>query len=301
MTHLTGTIPFMKKLMIITGVLLSSLFARSQPLADLVADVQAHKTSMIQLKALFSKHPSYIDETDYTTRHSNEACFGQRIEKADFHYTLADSIIRRMFVQVIYKNDQVHYIKIEGMQPDSMQKQETWQVVYRYIDTAYTHQVLKAYNQKHQTDFTWKDLYEDDLDEFVVLPGFMAPNILKDSNGAEIGLAPAEPFLSRYIMDFLPLIKKRDHHAMVKMCQSPNPARKAYGALCLYTLQQLKEPLTSGERQLIETISHSNEVTKYSPGGCYSSHPKKLSTFLTKMDLKHYATVIIEQAFSNNH
>lgn len=97
----------MKRSLIIICVLLGSLSSRAQPLADLVEDVQAHTTSMTALRALFSKHPSYIDETDYDY---NKEFLGQRLEKADFHYTLADSITRRMAVEVIHKNDQVGYI-----------------------------------------------------------------------------------------------------------------------------------------------------------------------------------------------
>ena len=253
----------MKKLWVITCVLLASLFARSQPLEDLIADVQAHKTSMTALKALFSKHPSYIDETDYT-RGYNEALLGQRVEKADFHYTLADSIVRRMVVHVIYKNDQVGYIKIEGDRYDSTLKKESWQVAYTYVDTAYTNQVLGAYNTKHHTQFTWQDLYEDSCRSFAVSPvNLVRRDYLYDPEGNVI-----EPVLISQQMkqEFYPLIKKRDHNAIIKNCLSFNPNRKAYGAVCLYALQQLGEPLSKTEKHLLKQCRRCRDKVVYASG-----------------------------------
>jgi hypothetical protein len=265
----------MKKLLIIASVLLTSLFARSQPLEDLIEDVQAHKTSMTQLKALFSKHPSYIDETDYT-RGYTEALLGQQIEKADFHYTLADSIVRRMFVQVIYKNDQVHYIKIEGMRYNSTQKQETWQVAYRYIDTAYTNQLLAQYNQKHKTQFTWKDLYEDSCTYFTMSTWGSDHT---DSAFDAAGNLRREITISKPMkLEFYPLIKKRDHNAIVTDCLSFNPYRKAYGAVCLYALQQLGEPLSKSEKHLLRKCRHCRKKIMYASGDYFQ--PTRINSLL---------------------
>lgn len=252
----------MKQLLIIACVLLTGFFARSQPLEDLVEDVQAHRTSLTALMALFSKHPSYINETNYTY---NEALLGERMEKADFHYTLADSIVRRMYVRVIYKNNQVHYIKVEGMRYDSTQKRETWQTAYRYVDTAYTSQVLGAYNSKHQTHFTWKDLYEDSCREFAV--GIFWGSDYEDSAFDAKGHFRREIYISRPVKQaFYPLVKKRDHNAILTNCLSFNPVRKAYGAVCLYAMQQLGEPLTKTEKHLLRQCRRCREKIKYMDG-----------------------------------
>ena len=254
----------MKKLLVISCVLLGSLFARSQPLEDLIEDVQAHKTSMTALKALFSKHPSYIDETDYDY---NDALLDQRVEKADFHYTLADSIMRRMVVQVIHKNDQVGYIRISGMLYDSMQKQETWQVAYKYVDTAYTNLVLDAYNTKHHARFTWQNLYEDSCKAFVMSTW---NSDHRDSAFDAEGNLRREITLSRPMkLEFYPLIKKRDHNAIIKNCLSFNPNRKAYGAVCLYALEQLGEPLSKKEKHVLKQCRQSREKIYYASGDTY--------------------------------
>jgi hypothetical protein len=253
----------MKKLLVITCVLLSCLFARSQPLADLIGDVQAHKSSLTGLMALFSKHPSYNDETDYTPGY-NGALLGQRMKKADFHYTLADSIVRRMVVQVIYKNDQVGYIKIEGERYDSSKKQEVWQVAWKYVDTLYTNQVLTAYNNKHQTQFTWTDLYEDNCMGFTIRPGeLVCQDYSYDPHGNVIEPILISPQMKK---EFYPLIKKRDHNAIIKNCQSFNSVRKAYGAVCLYVLQYLGEPLSKKEKHLLKKCRRSREKIVYMEG-----------------------------------
>lgn len=247
----------MKKLLIFTCVLLSSLFTRSQPLADFIEDVQAHKSSMTQLEALFSKHPSFIDVSNGI----NRELLGLQLDKADFHYTLADSIVRRIFVHVIHKNEQVGYIRISGTRYDSSLKQETWQVVYKYVDSAYTNQILNAYNQKHQTQFTWKDLYEDSCKNFSVRPvNLVCTDYVYDPAGNVI-----EPiFISQQMkQEFYPLIKKRDHNAIIRNCLSFNPYRKAYGAVCLYALQQLGEPLSKTETHLLKECRRSKEKIFY--------------------------------------
>ncbi len=38
--------------------------------------------------------------------------------------------------------------------------------------------------------------------------------------------------------EFWPSIRDRDHAAIVQNCRSINPARKAYGAFCLYILSK---------------------------------------------------------------
>ena len=281
----------MKKLLAITGLLLGSLFARSQPLADLIEDVQAHKTSITGLRALFSKHPSYIDESD--SRLYNEALLGQRMEKANFHYTLADSITHDMNVLAIYQNEQVHYIKIEGMRYDSNQKQEAWQVVYRYIDTLYTNQVLARYNKKHQTDFTWQDLYEDPLHRYDNLPELFEP-LIDPAEATEedyaqgkvrAGLKHGGPPYSTSL--FRPLLINRDHAAIVRSARSFNPVRKAYGGYCLFILEGMGEKLSAEEKQLFRSIAQSKEIIPVYFEDMGSLKP--ISSIFIKKDLKNFA------------
>ncbi|MBO9204589.1 MULTISPECIES: hypothetical protein [Niastella] len=248
----------MKKLQILICVILGSLFARSQPLEELVQDVQAHKTSMTQLRALFSKHPSYEDASEFGY---NFAMLGQRTDKAEFHYTLADSITRRMTVETTYKKDQVGYIKIKGQYYDKTAGTFIWQTAYTYVDTPFTNQMLEAYNKIHQTQFTWKDLYEDSCKGFFIN---MSGSDFADSAFDAEGNFKDRIILSRPMkLEFYPLIKRRDHNAIIKNCLSFNPARKAYGAVCLYALQQLGEPLSKTEKHLLRKCRRCREKVLY--------------------------------------
>jgi hypothetical protein len=258
-------------------------------------DLQLHGTSLAELKQVFEKNAPYRCSQSWDLRKDSNTFLHHSVLQDCFSYpwrqeTSPDTAYMNVFLRAVYKNNRVVYLNMKGL-PDYHNPTNRLSF-YKYIDTAYTDSVLNAYNKKHHTAFTSQDLYEDDLEEFVVFPGFMPPEFIKDSNGVVLDMI-RQPFLSWYVMQDISLIKKRDHPALVKMCKSLNPTRKAYGALYLYTLQKLKVPLSTEEKQLIETISHSNEITKYSPGGCSGSQPKKINTFLTRKELEHLSEIII--------
>lgn len=162
------------------------------------------------------------------------------------------------------------------MRYDSTQKQETWQVVYKYVDTAYTNQVLAGYNKKHQTQFTWKDLYEDSCTYFTM--STWNSDHTDSAFDAEGNLKREITISKPMKLEFYPLIKKRDHNAIIKNCLSFNPCRKAYGAVCLYALEQLGEPLSKKEKHLLKQCRLCREKIMYASGDFYE--PTRISSLL---------------------
>jgi hypothetical protein len=268
---------------------------------DLLRDVRENVASTSQLrKALqkqdLNKFENICDDPWDTTlylKHTKlNRCFGYSTPVGE-----NGTIFREMIVRAIYKGEQIRYVRIEERIYDQKERLYKYDTLFRYIDSSYTAGILYAYNNLHHSDFTWRDLYEDNLDVFVIFPGLRAPNIIKDSNGVE--RLVDEPSLSRYMMKFLPLIKKRDHGTIVQHCKSFNPTRKAYGALCLYVLQQIKEPLTNEEKQLLKNICQSNETTEFS-SGCYHWNSKKINTILTKNELSIMANAVMMEGQLDN-
>jgi hypothetical protein len=245
----------MKKGGALTGLLFCFIFSIAQTPENLLRDVRENVASTSQLRKALQKQAlnkfENICDRDWDTtlylKHTKlNRCFAYSTAVGE-----NGTIFKEMIVRAIYNGEQIGYVRIEERIYDQKVRLYKYDTLLRYVDSSYTAGILNAYNTIHHSDFTWRDLYEDNLDEFVIFPGFRAPNIIKDSNGVEIGLAD-EPSLSLYMMKFLPLIIKRDHGTIVQYCKSINPTRKAYGALCLYVLQQIKEPLTNEESSCLK-------------------------------------------------
>jgi hypothetical protein len=262
---------------------------------DLVREVRENVTSTSQLrkalqKQVLNKFEDICDDPRDTTYYLNHSklnrCFGYSTPAGENSTTF-----REMFVHAIYKGEQIRYVRIAERTYDQKERLYKYDTLFRYVDSPYTAGILNAYNTLHHSDFNWQDLYEDELDRFSIVPGLRVPAILTDSNGVEIGLAD-EPFIAEEMKAFLPLINKRDHGTIVKNCKSFNPTRKAYGALCLYVLQQMKEPLTTEEKQLLKNICQSDETTTFSHG-CLVYRGKKISAILTKKELPYMANSVM--------
>lgn len=266
----------MKKLLVVTIVLFCCFSSRPQTLEHLLNDVQAHGSSLTGLRAVFKTQPSYKDQSDYYSGYTREL-LGHNIERASFHFTLPNNTARFVRLRAIYKKEKVGYIKIETDSYDSILKQDVWEVAYKYVDTDYTNQTLAAFNNQYKTRFTWTDLYEDDCRNFSVKPGEL---VCTDYAYNPDGHVTEEIFISREMKyEFYPLIKSRDHQAIAKNCLSFNPVRKAYGAVCLYALQQLGEPLSKAEKQLLKKTRRSRENIPYKQGDVVSF--VKLRTLLS--------------------
>ena len=300
---MTTKTAFMKKGLTLTGLLFCFIFSRAQTPEDLGREVRENVASTSQLRKALQKQAlnnfedicgDPRDTTLYLNHSKLNRCFGYSTPAGENSTTF-----REMIVRAIYKGEQIRYVRIEERIYDPKERLYKYDTLFRYVDSSYTAGILNAYNALHHSDLTWRDVYEDNLNKFVIFPGFRAPNIIKDSNGVEIGLAD-EPFLSVYMMKFLPLIKQRDHGTIVKNCKSINPTRKAYGAVCLYVLQQMKEPLTNEEKQLLKNICQSNETTNFSPGGCYGPSSKKTNTILTKKNLDLWTDAVIREGQLDN-
>lgn len=193
-----------------------------------------------------------------------------------------DTVHQLVFLYVTFKGEQVAYVRIEDNNyPDK-------RVLLKYVDSVYTAGVLAAYNAKHQTDFSWSDLYEDDWDRFTTDVGFTSTTDDLDSSGIPSLLTGG---LSYEIKICIPLIKNKDHHAIEKFTKSFNPVRKAYGATCLYVIQQLGEPLSIEEKELLKAIRQSKETIDYSHG-CLVQRQKRINAILTKRELDYISVTV---------
>jgi hypothetical protein len=285
----------MKKGITLTGLLFCFIFSFAQTPEKLLRDVREHVASTSQLRKALQKHVFYKyefcwndfpDTTFYLKQTILGGCFSYRTPAGE-----KDTVERIIKVRAICKGEQIGYVHMAERIYDQPGGSYQYKTILKHVDSSYTSGILNAYNTLHQTNFNWQDLYEDELDRFSIVPGLRVPAILTDSNGVEIGLAD-EPFLAGEMMAFVPLINKRDHGTIVKNCKSFNPTRKAYGALCLYVLQQMKEPLTTEEKQLLKNICQSDEITTFSQG-CMVYRGKKISTILTKKELPNMANNVM--------
>jgi hypothetical protein len=160
-------------------------------------------------------------------------------------------------------------------------------IAFKYVDSTYANKVLTPYNNTHNTDFTWGDLYEDHLYYFTGLPNLYEKRKRREE-ATEKDFATGnvwgwgEP--AWVTTQYEPLLVNRDHKTLIKHCKSFNPARKAYGAYCLYIFKKDGVPLSEEENDLFELISHSNETVEFH-AGCLAFRKVRLSSFLCREHL----------------
>jgi hypothetical protein len=261
------------------AVLLFLLYrSQAQTPEALVRDVQANVSSLSQLKKALKNQAAYRDPHDHWWGFDKDTTglLGHKVMAAAYRYKYRankKTIRQLVFLYVIYQGEQIGYLRIEeDVYP-------TKRVFLKYVDSAYATRVLTPYNNEYHTDFSWPDLYEDNWKRFVAWGSFEdkpTPEEL-DSSGTK------KPWfcLSNEMKQCIPHVIHKDHQAIAKYSKSFNPVRKAYGAACLYVLQQLGEPLNPEEDQLLETIRQSDERIDHSVG-CMLYRLQMINTILTK-------------------
>lgn len=288
----------MKLIIALAAFLTGFAKIQAQTPEDFICEIRSNCTSTYDLKKVIQKHASFRDYQNWS--HSDDTitylyhkklfeCYRFKTPRAN-----GDTANKLVFLYVTYKDDQVGYVKIDASYYDYDLNKFFSPVLYKYIDSAYSASILAVYNTKHNTDFTWQDLFEDDLDRFCVDVGLSTPHPDDfDSTGF-----PTPYFgLSYQIKQCLPLILNKDHKTIIRYCKSFNPTRKAYGAVCLFSIQKMGEPLTVEEKKLLRSIKKSSETSDYS-SGCFVTRDKKLKKFLTTEELESvYRTALRVQKY----
>jgi len=243
-------------LMVFTGVC-------AQTPEDLARDVQANFTSVAALRRVIEKHTASKDTVTYWAYKENtNGFFQQKKFFQSFVYrgpsAKKDSPGQTMLLFVAYTGDTVRYIKLESF---TYEFNNTLMGINRpvyYIDSAYSNNLLSNYNAAHKTNFTFADLYEDECDCFATIGRPNMENTYTKRDGSKGNVFYASEFA-----EFWPSLRDRDHATIIKNCRSFNTVRKAYGAFCLYVLQQQGEPLSWEEKELMQKILNSNEKISY--------------------------------------
>jgi len=202
--------------------------------------------------------------------------------------TGTNTVLKQVFLNVTYNGEQVGYITIEDDYYDPAINKRVHNTLFKYIDSVYATGALAGYNTKNKTGFTWHDLFEDDWDRFTTDGGGLSFPEEPDSSGFPSLLTGS---LSHEIKKCIMLIKNKDHQAIEKFTKSFNPVRKAYGAACLYVWQQIGEPLSMEEKQLLQMIRQSNEKIDYS-NGCLVERQKSIHAILTKRELDYIVLIV---------
>lgn len=241
----------------------------------------------MQKHAIFRDYQNWSHSNDTATYLQHKKlfeCYRFKTLRAN-----GDTANKLVFLWVTYKDDQVGYVKIEDSYYDYDSSKSLSHILLKHIDSLYTNSVLAAYNTKHNTDFTWQDLYEDDYSRYNIGGGLSVPHADDfDSTGF-----PTPYFgLTYEIRDCLPMILNKDHKAIIRYCKSFNPTRNAYGAVSLYTMQKMGEPLSTEEKQLLKTIRQSSKTTDYS-SGCFVTRNKKLKDILVTRELEYVYTIAL--------
>lgn len=261
----------------------SSLYAQTPE--DLVRDVQANFTSVAALRNVIQKHAEYKDLVIRGTNYDNANGFFQQkklFQGFSFWYSSAHRWGRDKLMNlfVTYTGDTVRYIKLESF---TYEFNNTLMGINRpvyYIDSVYSNKLLSNYNTAHKTNFSIADLYEDDCDCFGTIgrPNIVSTYTKKDGSQGNV-------FYAQDFAEFWPSLRDRDHAAIVKNCRSFNTVRKAFGAFCLYILQQQGEPLSWEEKELMQKILNSTEKISYC-AMCKRYDSVQINNLLTPKELK---------------
>lgn len=162
-------------------------------------------------------------------------------------------------VRVIYLDDKVLYLSI--VRTEVMDgKKIVSDTIYRYVDSLYSAKFLTQFNTENGTIFTWRDLFEDNINYFIIEPG--------------IGFWKENEPKTIWEEIYVPMLKRKDHAAIQKECKSFNPVRRAYGAFALYNLQKAGKKLSPAEVVMLNNITTSKTPIDFSQG-CdnYSDKP----------------------------
>jgi len=253
---------------------------------DLVRDVQANSTSVAALRRVVEKYAPIKDTiTRWAYYTDTNGFLGQKKLFQSFTFcdpsAKKDSPAKTLNLFVTYTGDTVRYIKLESFHYEFTNTLAGITNPVYYIDSVYTNRLLSNYNAAYKTSFTMADLYEDECDCFATIG---RPNIVSTytkRNGSQGNVFYAQDFA-----EFWPSLRDRDHATIVKNCRSFNTVRKAYGAFCLYILQQQGEPLSWEEKELMQKILNSTEKIGYR-AVCKRYDGVPIKNLLTPRELKN--------------
>lgn len=259
----------MHRILVLFILLFAANLSWGQTPANLVGDVRENTASVNLFMNAVKKHANNIDSAN-NLWYDTAALLGHTLYSQEYRYN--SSIVT---LKAIYKGAELGYVCVTGDDKDTL---------FKYVDSAYTARVLNDYNTANHTNFTWVDLYEDDLNYFNGLPGLYEKPKPLTPEEIEKGILRDDTAQARTTKEYEPLLINRDHSTIIKHCKSFNPARKAYGAFCLYILKKEGVPLSNEENDLFEQISHSNEKTELT-AGCLGYKNVRLSSFLCREHL----------------
>lgn len=262
----------------------TSLYAQTGE--DLIRDVQANKTSVAALRTVIEKYAVIKDTiTRWVYYTDTNGFFEQKKLFQSFVYrdpsAQKDSPAKTMNLFVTYTGDTVRYIKLESFHYEFTKTLAGITNPVYYFDTVYTNRLLLTYNKAHKTNFTIADLYEDDCDCFATIgrPNIVSAYTKRDGSQGNV-------FYAQEFAEFWPSLRDRDHAAILKNCRSFNTVRKAYGAFCLYILQQQGEPLSWEEKELMQKILNSTEKISYR-AMCKNYDGVQIKNLLTPKELQN--------------
>lgn len=285
----------MKRFLFFISLLTAFTGLKAQTPEDLIRDVQGNCSSTSRLKKILQKHAPYQDINNNWSHSTDTTAFLQNKKLFEcFRYKTplanGDTSHKLVFLFATYKNDQVGYIRIENDHYDHANNKFVRNLLFKYIDTVYTDRILSNYNTMNGTDFSWPDLFEDDLDRYCTDVGLPIP---QPDDFDSTGIPTPYFGLSYEIKECLPMILNKDHQAIIRYCKSFNPTRNAFGAASLYAMQKMGEPLSTEEKQLLEKIRKSPAKTDCSTG-CLVTRDKKLKDILTKSELENVYRIAVD-------
>lgn len=278
----------MQKLLTLTLLIFFCWRLSAQTPEALVRTVQANVSSLSQLKAALKEQAVYRDPHDWWWNFDRDTTgyLGHKIMGCAYrfkHRAHWKTIRQLVKLYVAYKGDQIGYVRIE----DNVYPLK--KVFFTYVDTTWATLLLAQYNKEHQADFSWRDLYEDNWNLFSTGRGFDEPPMGDELDSAGKFTPWYGP--SEELKLCIRLVIKKDHPGIAKFSKSFNPVRKAYGAICLYALQELGEPLSIEEKQLLETIRQSEERIDYYVG-CNRYPQQMIRTVLTTKKLDDIVSIV---------
>ncbi len=256
--------------------------ARAQTLDDLIRDVRENVSSTSRVRLALQKHASYVDSSMIkymdTTAFLNLNMFSYYYRyRTHSRNEISDNHI---IVNLTYKDERVAYANITDYSD----------TLFRYVDTTYAVRMVNDYNSINKTDFTWHDLFEDSIGMYDYLDELfdplIDPAVATEEDGLQGKVRGGIKFLDPITAQvYRPMLINRDHAGIIRNCRSFNPTRRLHGALCLFILEQLGEPISKEEKQLFKTIRRSSERT-FARMGCIASGYIPIKYLLSKSELK---------------
>jgi len=264
----------MKKYLLLILLLSINQITRAQQADNFLAGIRFPPTGFTEFRAglLANSEKKYKNEKDTAW------LLGANVYNIYFYFN------KRVFVTSIHhKSEKIFMVKIVEWSDDSspyfpnLMSRNITDTSLLYIDTLFTNELLKPYNDSCKADFNWHDIYEDSTDGYSSGCGFI-------------------PFPPNTMFEMAAYVKTNDRAAILRKCKSLFPNSQAWGALGLYVLKLKGMALTKEEEALFSKISTSTEII-YTCEGCISGVQKKLSELFTEKYLNTHFLYTVKSVF----